>query len=264
MIAGSNKRAMERFLPRDGAPARKPPLPARGLRAGLRVRATNYLYFKRSIDFFLALFILVLVAPLIGLASLLVKLTSRGPVLYSQTRLGMRGRPFTIFKIRTMVSDCEKISGPRWAALEGDPRITSVGRILRRTHIDELPQVWNVLRGDMSLIGPRPERPEFVPQLEQVIPCYRDRLLVRPGMAGLAQVQLPADTDLASVRRKLACDLYYVQHVGPLLDLKIMLATAFYLVRIPFSAARWLFRVPAGAPVQESYESLVAAASVPD
>jgi lipopolysaccharide/colanic/teichoic acid biosynthesis glycosyltransferase len=224
------------------------------------VRPTAYLFFKRAADFFLAFLILVLTAPLLALVSLLVKLTSRGPILYTQTRLGLRGQPFTIYKIRTMVNDCEKVSGPRWAALKGDPRTTPVGRFLRRTHIDELPQLWNVLRGDMSLIGPRPERPEFVPQLEQVIPYYRERLLVRPGMTGLAQVQLPGDTDLASVRRKLAYDLYYIQRLGFLMDLKILLATAGYIAKIPLSVTRWLSRLPSGIPVELAYEGLVSAA----
>ena len=105
-------------------------------------------------------------------------------------RLGKNGRPFRLHKIRTMRHDCEKATGPRWA-VPGDPRITPLGRFLRQTHLDELPQLWNVLRGEMSLVGPRPERPEFVPDLEQAIPHYRDRLLVRPGVTGLAQVQLP-------------------------------------------------------------------------
>src|SRR5207248_4660391 len=141
-------------------------------------------------------------------AMLLVKLTSPGPMLYTQTRLGRRGRPFTIYKIRTMLHDCESLTGPQWST-PGDTRITRVGRWLRRTHIDELPQLWNVLRGDMSLVGPRPERPEFIPELENAIPFYRDRLLVRPGITGLAQVQLPPDTDMDSVRRQLAHDIYY-------------------------------------------------------
>ena len=130
------------------------------------------------------------------------------------------GRPFTLFKIRTMAHDCEKASGARWST-PGDPRITRVGAFLRKTHLDELPQLWNVLRGDMSLVGPRPERPEFTPLLEQVVPHYRDRLAVRPGVTGLAQVQLPADTDLDSVRRKLAYDLYYIRHLNGWLDLRL-------------------------------------------
>jgi lipopolysaccharide/colanic/teichoic acid biosynthesis glycosyltransferase len=219
---------------------------------------------KRAFDVVLAALILVVTAPLVAVACLLVKLTSRGPVFYTQVRVGRRGRPFGIYKIRTMIHNCERYSGPRWATAR-DPRVTPVGRFLRRTHLDELPQLWNVLCGHMSLIGPRPERPEFVPQLEQVIPHYRDRLVVRPGLSGLAQVQLPPDTDLNSVRRKLACDLYYVQNIGPGLDVKIMLATACYLLKVPFAVARFLFRVPSGRPVEAAYQRLVSASeTVPD
>jgi lipopolysaccharide/colanic/teichoic acid biosynthesis glycosyltransferase len=196
--------------------------------------------------------LLLLLAPIMLLAMLFVKLTSRGPVCYCQTRLGRQGRPFTIYKIRTMYHNCERVTGPRWATA-GDPRVTPLGRLLRRTHVDELPQLWNVLRGDMSLVGPRPERPEFVPQLEQAIPDYRDRLLVRPGMTGLAQVQLPPDSDLASVRRKLAYDLYYIQHISFWLDLQIVLSTLCYLARIPFSVSRNLFRVPSGEKIEQAY-----------
>jgi lipopolysaccharide/colanic/teichoic acid biosynthesis glycosyltransferase len=199
---------------------------------------------RRLAEGIYAAVLLVLTAPLIALAALLVKLTSPGPVLYSQTRLGRGGKPYTIYKIRTMVHNCEKASGPQWCTKQ-DPRVTRVGYFLRKAHLDELPQLWNVLRGDMSLVGPRPERPEFVPHLEKSIPNYADRLLVRPGVTGLAQVQLPADTDLSSVRRKLKCDLYYVRNVGPWLDLQILFATAFYLVRIPFAVPRRLLGVPA-------------------
>ena len=139
-----------------------------------------------------------------------MKLTSRGPALYLQLRMGRNGKPFPIYKIRTMHYQCEKKSGAQWST-PGDSRILPLGRWLRRMHIDELPQLWNVIRGDMSLIGPRPERPEFVPQLEQAIAHYGQRLLLRPGVTGLAQVQLPADTDLNSVRTKLAYDLYYLR-----------------------------------------------------
>jgi lipopolysaccharide/colanic/teichoic acid biosynthesis glycosyltransferase len=198
---------------------------------------------RRLAEAIFASVLLVLTAPLIALAALLVKLTSPGPVLYSQTRLGRGGKPYSIYKIRTMVHNCEKTSGPQWCTKK-DPRITPVGRFLRKTHLDELPQLWNVLRGDMSLVGPRPERPEFVPHLAKSIPGYADRLLVRPGVTGLAQVQLPADTDLSSVRRKLKCDLYYVRNVGPWLDLQILFATAFYLLKIPFAVPRTLLGVP--------------------
>jgi lipopolysaccharide/colanic/teichoic acid biosynthesis glycosyltransferase len=186
---------------------------------------------KRVVEGLLAVVLLVLATPVMVLACLIVKLTSRGPALYSQTRVGRFGRPYTIYKIRTMLHDCEKASGPRWASAH-DPRITPIGRFLRRTHIDELPQLWNVIWGEMSLIGPRPERPEFTAHLEQAVPRYSERLLVRPGMTGLAQLRLPPDTDLNSVRRKLVYDLYYIRRASPLLDLQILLGTACYLLGV--------------------------------
>ena len=136
-----------------------------------------------------------------------------------------------------MIHNCESLTGPRWS-MPGDPRITPVGWFLRRTHLDELPQLLNVLRGEMSLIGPRPERPEFVPELERELPGYTQRLAVRPGVTGLAQVQLPPDTDLDSVRRKLAHDLYYIRHVSPWLDLRLLVCTAFYALGVPFAHRR--------------------------
>jgi lipopolysaccharide/colanic/teichoic acid biosynthesis glycosyltransferase len=198
--------------------------------------------------------LLVPAAPLILVAALLVKLTSRGPVFYAQTRLGLHGQPFRIYKIRTMVVDSEK-DGACWS-VPGDPRITTVGRLLRKTHLDELPQLWNVLKGDMSLVGPRPERPEFVPALELAVLRYRERMLIRPGLTGLAQVQLPPDTDLESVRRKLACDLFYVCHAGLWLDLRLLLTTAFYLVGSCVLPCR-LLRIPRGVVVEDHYGRLV-------
>ncbi len=195
-------------------------------------RRSWYLAWKRPLDVALALLLLLLAWPLILAWWLLVKLTSCGPGFYAQTRLGRGGRPFTLYKIRTMHHDCERLSGPCWSA-PGDPRVLGVGRFLRRTHIDELPQLWNVLIGDMSLVGPRPERPEFVPQLEQAVPHYRDRLLVRPGVTGLAQVLAPPDTDLDSVRRKLAYDRDYLQRLSFWLDLRLLAATACYLLGLP-------------------------------
>src|SRR5205085_11588970 len=124
------------------------------------------------------------------------------------------------------------------------------GRCLRRTHLDELPQLWNVLRGDMSLVGPRPERPEFVPDLERALPHYRDRLLVKPGVTGLAQVQLPADTDLESVRRKLAYDLYYIRTFGLWLDLRLILSTALRLLGFPYSWLTVLFGIPSRETIE--------------
>jgi len=200
--------------------------------------------------------LLALAAPVIVLTALLVKLTSKGPAFYTQTRLGRFGRPYTIFKIRTMTHNCEKATGACWAAVR-DPRITRVGAVLRRTHLDELPQLWNVLRGDMSLVGPRPERPEFLPQLKKVLPNYQDRLLVLPGVTGLAQVRLPADTDLASVRRKLAYDLYYVRHASIWLDFRIILCTALCVVGVPFGVLRELFFIPGEETVETAYREIV-------
>jgi lipopolysaccharide/colanic/teichoic acid biosynthesis glycosyltransferase len=135
--------------------------------------------------------------------------------------------------------------------------VTNVGWYLRRLHIDELPQLWNVVRGEMSLVGPRPERPEIVEQLEKAIPHYRQRLLVRPGMTGLSQVQLPPDTDLASVRRKLAHDLFYIRNLKLRMDCKVMLGTVVYLLGIPVGVAHRFLRVPGGAHVERAYERLV-------
>jgi lipopolysaccharide/colanic/teichoic acid biosynthesis glycosyltransferase len=201
------------------------------------------------------LLLAVLTAPLLLLAALGIKLTSRGPVLYSQTRVGRNGRPFAIYKLRTMVHDCELLTGPQWATAR-DPRVTRFGRFLRRSHLDELPQLWNVLRGDMSLIGPRPERPEFVAHLEKALPNYRGRLLVRPGVTGLAQVQLPPDTNLDSVRRKLAYDLYYIQHGGLWMDLRIVLATMFKMAGVPFWVIRTVFRIPCQNTVENCIRGL--------
>src|SRR5262249_23650737 len=141
------------------------------------------------------------------------------------------------------VHQCESQTGPCWAT-PNDPRVTSVGRFLRRTHMDELPQLWNVLRGEMSLVGPRPERPEFVAEFKKIIPHYEERLRVRPGMTGLAQVQLPPDSDLDSVRRKLLYDTYYTHHLSFGLDVQIVLGTVCYLMRVPFCVSRKLFRIP--------------------
>ncbi len=204
---------------------------------------------KSGLDFLCALVLLVLTAPIVFVAALAVKLTSRGPVFYCQTRTGKDGVPFTIFNIRTMTHNCESQTGACWSA-PGDPRITWVGNWLRRTHIDELPQLWNVLRGDMSLVGPRPERPEFVVSLEQAIPGYRKRLALKPGVSGLAQIQLPADTDLDSVRRKLVYDLYYVNRRTLWMDVRIILSTVCKVLHIPAAVPQMLLRLPTGTRVE--------------
>jgi lipopolysaccharide/colanic/teichoic acid biosynthesis glycosyltransferase len=210
-----------------------------------------YLTAKSACDFVLALLLTLPALPLVALSALLVKVTSPGPAFYTQTRLGRGGLPFTIFKLRTMIHNCESLTGPRWS-IPGDPRVTRVGWFLRKTHLDELPQLLNVLRGDMSLIGPRPERPEFLPELEQSLPAYRQRLFLRPGVTGLAQVQLPADSDLTSVERKLGHDLFYIRHLNPWLDLRLLICTACYAFGIPFTLLSRLLGIPACEDVAEA------------
>jgi lipopolysaccharide/colanic/teichoic acid biosynthesis glycosyltransferase len=196
---------------------------------------------------------LVILAPVIALTALLVRATSRGPAFYTQTRVGRNGRLFTIFKIRTMIHECESLTGPRWS-MPGDPRITPIGHFLRRTHLDELPQLLNVLRGEMSLIGPRPERPEFTAKLERALPAYPERLRVRPGVTGLAQVHLPGDTSLASVRIKLAHDLYYIQQLSPGLDVRIMVCTLLRVLGVSFESIRRLSGLPSEAAVERAVQ----------
>ena len=205
---------------------------------------------KSVMDRILAVALLVLTLPVMVVAIVLVRLTSRGPAIFRQARLGLDGRPFTIYKIRTMYRDCERPTGPRWLT-PGDPRVTPIGRILRARHIDELPQICNILGGAMSLVGPRPERPEIVGQIEQALPAYRERLQVLPGITGLAQVQLGPDSDIESVRRKLACDLYYIRRGDAWLDLRIMVATAFEILGVPARVACELLRIP-GVEVAEA------------
>jgi lipopolysaccharide/colanic/teichoic acid biosynthesis glycosyltransferase len=197
----------------------------------------GYILVKRALDCALAVTLLVVTAPIVLAAMALVKLTSRGPMLYSQTRVGYGGRAFTIYKVRTMIDNCESLTGPRWA-VPGDPRVTPVGWVLRKLHIDELPQLVNVLRGDMSLIGPRPERPEFVSKLGREIPHYHARHAVFPGITGLAQLHLPPDTEVAHVERKLTYDLYYARHLGLGLDLTILIGTVFKVFGLPARLVR--------------------------
>lgn len=179
---------------------------------------------KRLIDLVGALVGLVFLALLMPALALANRLGSPGPLFYRQARVGRRGQPFQVIKFRSMIPDAEAASGAVWAA-DNDPRITAVGRFLRRTRLDELPQVINVLRGEMSLIGPRPERPEFVEQLAHSIPFYRARHSVRPGLSGWAQVQYRYGNTADDSRVKLEYDLYYVKHAGFLLDLRIALQT---------------------------------------
>lgn len=167
---------------------------------------------------------LLLLLPILALVALAVKVDSPGPVFYSQVRSGKGGRPFRLYKFRSMRTDAEKAGAPQWAQVK-DPRITRVGRILRLTRLDELPQLWNVLKGEMSLIGPRPERPEFDSMLAEKIPHYRVRYQVRPGLSGWAQVMYPYGASVEDAYEKLAFDLYYLKNRSARLDAVIALRT---------------------------------------
>jgi lipopolysaccharide/colanic/teichoic acid biosynthesis glycosyltransferase len=212
-----------------------------------------YVWWKPIVEFTAALLLSAFALPVVLVVALVVKLTSRGPAFYSQTRVGKDGRLFLLFKIRSMAHNCEKASGAQWSK-PGDPRITRVGAFLRKTHLDELPQLLNVLKGDMSLVGPRPERPEFIPALEQAIPHYRDRLAVRPGVTGLAQVQLPPDTDISSVGRKLACDLYYIRTLNWWLDFRLIACTAVRMAGVPYHIITRAFLLPNQAQAERAYQ----------
>jgi lipopolysaccharide/colanic/teichoic acid biosynthesis glycosyltransferase len=183
-----------------------------------------YLVVKRLIDLIgaaLGLLVFALAYPWIALA---VLIESGRPVMFRQDRLGRGGRPYQVLKVRTMLQDAEADGMAHWAQ-DQDPRTTLVGRILRRAHLDEFPQFWNVLRGEMSLVGPRPERPELVRELEGVIPFYRARLLVKPGLTGWAQVNYGKGASVQGSAEKLEYDLYYIKHRGLILDLWIILRT---------------------------------------
>lgn len=201
----------------------------------LGTAARCYLPCKLVAEWLASLALLLLSIPIIAALGVVLKLTSKGPVFYSQMRLGLDGRAFRIHKLRTMTHQCEATTGPVWS-VHPDPRITRVGKWLRDTHLDELPQLWNVLRGDMCLIGPRPERPEIAAVIERRMPLFRERLRVRPGITGLAQVRLPPDSNLDTVRQKLAHDLHYISRFGPAMDLRILLATALHFVGSAASA----------------------------
>jgi exopolysaccharide biosynthesis polyprenyl glycosylphosphotransferase len=183
-----------------------------------------YLLFKRLLDIGLALVGLALLAVLLPFIALAIRLESPGPILYRQTRLGQGGRPFTLYKFRSMVADAEADGQARWATSD-DNRVTKVGLWLRRSRLDEAPQLWNVLRGEMSLVGPRPERPEFIEELQHQIPFYRARLIVPPGLTGWAQVNYGYASTVADAALKLQWDLYYIRHRSAWLDLLILWRT---------------------------------------
>ena len=181
-------------------------------------------FLKRVIDIGLALLVLFAFWPFLLLISFFIKLDSPGPVLYKQQRVGHRGKEFTLYKFRSMISDAEKYTGPVWAE-KNDKRITKIGRILRPLRLDEWPQLLNVLQGDMSFVGPRPERPAFVERFRKALPLYNLRLNVHPGITGWAQVRYPYGASVEDAREKLQHDLYYIKHTNLGFDIKIILAT---------------------------------------
>ena len=191
----------------------------RALRQGAVERVLH-----RGLDIFASLTLLLLTLPLMMLVALAIKVDSRGPVFYRQERMGQHHRSFHILKFRSMTVDAEKPGAAVWAAV-GDSRVTRVGRFIRSTRIDEIPQAINILRGEMAFVGPRPERPAFVGQLLAAIPHYADRAAVRPGLTGWAQVKYPYGASIEDARDKLSYDLWYVRERSLWLDLRIILAT---------------------------------------
>ncbi|MBM4168824.1 MAG: sugar transferase [Ignavibacteria bacterium] len=185
---------------------------------------------KRGFDVVVSSGILLLGLPVWLLVALSIKIDSRGPVLYDQERMGQNGAIFKIHKFRSMVADAESKSGPVWAG-KNDPRVTRVGKWLRKLHFDEIPQFINVLLGEMSLVGPRPERPFFVEQLSKEIPLYRRRLKVRPGITGWAQVKHKYDQSVEDVKAKVKYDLFYIENMSWRMDLKILFNTFYVMVR---------------------------------
>ena len=179
---------------------------------------------KEVLEFSIAVTALILLAPVLAIVSVAIRLDSPGPILYRQLRVGARARVYTLLKFRSMRVDAESDGTAKWAE-EDDPRITRVGRFLRKYRLDELPQLFNVIRGEMSLVGPRPERPQFVNELLRTVPCYSQRLAVKPGVTGLAQVRMRYGASVEDAMEKLQYDLYYVKHLSVALDLAILLDT---------------------------------------
>lgn len=179
---------------------------------------------RRALDLAASIALLILALPIIGLAALCIRLDSKGPIFYRQERVGQGGRPFYLTKLRTMCVDAEREGQPQWARV-GDSRVTRVGRFLRKCRIDELPQIFSVLRGEMSFVGPRPERAFFVERLDKQIPFYRLRLIAKPGITGWAQVRYPYGASVEDARAKLEYDLYYLKNRSLFLDLTILFHT---------------------------------------
>ena len=179
---------------------------------------------KEVVDIILGTIGLILCLPLLAICALIIKISSKGPIIYTQVRLGKDGVPFKMYKLRTMYVNAESATGPIWAK-DGDPRIIPACRWMRKSHIDELPQLINVIKGEMSLVGPRPERPEIMEELKKVYPEVVERLRVRPGITGLAQIRYGYDTDVKAYKRKLEADLEYIERRRWSTELRILAAT---------------------------------------
>jgi len=197
-----------------------------------RLLQNQYRRARPWIDRLGAALLAVALSPIMAACAVLIKLTSRGPIFYTQERVGKGGRTFTLIKLRTMYQNAEADTGPTWAKGDHrDPRVTPVGRLLRRTHLDEVPQLINVLKGEMSLIGPRPERPSFVEDFREEIPDYEDRLAVKPGITGLAQIRSGYDRTMRDVRRKVKLDKTYINRMCWMVDAAILGRTAIKVFR---------------------------------
>jgi sugar transferase (PEP-CTERM system associated) len=205
-------------------------IPIESLRLGVLVFSSGFrlsrflMIYKRAGSILISMIGLVVSLPLLPLIAIAIKLSSPGPLFYGQKRVGRKGAIFYCYKFRTMRADAEADTGPTWAG-DDDPRITPVGRFLRSTRLDEIPQLWNVLKGDMSLVGPRPERPEFTKWLQQEIPFYYLRDTVRPGITGWAQTRYKYGNSLEDAKEKLRYDLFYIKNMSPGLDVLIFLNT---------------------------------------
>jgi sugar transferase (PEP-CTERM system associated) len=191
-----------------------------GFSAGRRLSSAG----KRAFDVLVSAVILALTGPLIAVTALLVKLESKGPAFFRQRRVGLYGQPFDMLKLRSMREDAE-VGGVAVWAQKDDPRITRIGSVIRKLRIDELPQAWSVLKGEMSFVGPRPERPQFVADLEARLPYYAERHMVKPGITGWAQINYPYGASIEDARHKLEYDLYYAKNYTPFLDILILLQT---------------------------------------
>ena len=190
----------------------------------IRFARRRFQEFKRVFDIIVSVTGLIIAAPIVALTAIFIKIVSPGPVLFKQERVGLNGRKFSIYKLRTMKVDAEKQTGPTWAQ-EDDSRLIKFGGVIRKAHIDELPQLINVLKGEMSIVGPRPERPIFVKDLKEKIPDYAKRLEVKPGITGLAQVWHKYDETIEDVKKKIKYDLLYIKKMCLMVDLRILANT---------------------------------------